>query len=490
MISWWPVAHTHKHLKREVLYNLIEEWEEYATKLQFHLDKQELCYRDAVIEIQKRDGDEDIPAALSDFILVTISLTTKIPIFVIYPTVDRTTDANNRPVMKFMPNINYLFCKDANKMKSRSPDLVVVVYNGIDYYAPTAPKEIAHITRNCMTASTHIEDAVGLIDKIVLNLPPSTAWDSLMKSLKFMRAANIQLEETSLTTGTAVSTGMPIEVPIPKLASTSSVAKLAHKRVAASLGQAPPEKRKGEIDDLFASPKKKYSETVSITAARDTKLGPFQCPCLLNFTSMQELLDHQENAHPDPNTWKCVHCPSVSNSKGHCWSHSHHHLNKWYHYCDCDYLNHKDKDENGQPKKKCCKKGFDELIGVEFHRETHHNVGKCSVHCDYCDKPQQSVRQKKTHHETCSSGPNKDGAPTRWCDQEGCGYSCRTAQSLNKHMATDHPAAIGLVVAKRWKCHLCGKEFKSPQGYKGHDCTTVKVHKPRKRRAPLPDIGG
>ena len=111
---------------------------------------------------------------------------------------------------------------------------MVVVYNGIDYYAPTAPKEIAHMTRNCTTASTHIEDAVGLINKIVLDLPPSTARDSLMKSLKFMRAANIQLEGTSLTTGTAVSTGMLIEVPILKPASTSSVAKFAHKRAATS----------------------------------------------------------------------------------------------------------------------------------------------------------------------------------------------------------------------------------------------------------------
>ena len=259
---------------------------------------------------------------------MAISLTTKILIFVIYPTVDHTTDANNRPVTKFMPNIEYLFRKDANKAKSRSLDLVVVVYNGIDYYAPTAPKEIANMTSNCMTASMHIEDAVGLIDKIVLDLPPSTAWDSLTKSLKFMRAVNIQLKGTSLTTGTAVSTGMPIEVLILKPASTSSVAKSAHKRAAASLGQVPPEKRKGETDDSFASRKKKYSKTVLITAARDTKLGPFQCPCSLNFASMQELLDHQENAHPDPNTWKCVHCPSVSNSKGHCWSHSHHHLDK------------------------------------------------------------------------------------------------------------------------------------------------------------------
>ena len=255
-----------------------------------------------------------------------------------------------------MPNIEYLFHKDANKANSRSPDLVIVVYNGIDYYVPTTPKEITHMTHNCIMASTHIEDTVGVIDKIVLDLPPSTAHDSLTKSLKFMRAVNIQLEGTSLTTGPAVSAGMPIEVPIPKLASTSSVVKLAHKKVATSLSQVPPEKRKGESDDVFASRTKKYTVTVSITAARDTKLGPFQCPCSLNFMSMQELLEHQENVHPDPNTLKCAHCPSVSNSKGHCWSHSSHHLDKWYHYCDCDYLDHKDKDENGQPKKKHARK--------------------------------------------------------------------------------------------------------------------------------------
>ena len=386
-------------------------------------------------------------------------------------------DTNDRPVTKLFPNIEYLFRKDANKAKSRSLDLIVIVYNGLDYYAPTAPKEIAHMTCNVTTASTHIEDAVSLVDKIVLDLPPSSTHDSLTKSLKFMWAVNIQLEATSLATRTAVVTGMPVEVLIPKPVSLSSVAKSAHKRAATSLGQVLPEKRKGESDDTFAGQKKKYTETVSMTAAQDTKLGPFQCPCSLNYVSMQELLDHQANAHPDPTNWKCAHCLSISNSKGHCWSHSRHHLNKWYHYCDCEYLDKKDKDEDGQPKKKCCDKGFDELIGVEFHRETHHNVGRCSVHCDYCDKLQQSVRQKKTHHQNCRSGWNRDGAPTHWCDQEGCGYSCRTTQLLNKHMATNHPAAIGLAVVKRWKCCLCGKEFKSPQGYKGHDCQSTKAKK-------------
>ena len=191
MLSGWPVGHMHKHLKREVLYNLIDEHEEYCTKLQFHLDKQDMCYRDAVLEIKKRDGDEDIPPALGDFILAAISLTIKLPVNVIYLTVECTTDANDRPVTKFFPNIEYLFCKDANKAKSQSLDLIVVVYNGLDYYAPTVPKEIARMTHNVMTASTHIEDVVSLINKIVLDLPPSSTHDSLTKSLKFMWAVNI-----------------------------------------------------------------------------------------------------------------------------------------------------------------------------------------------------------------------------------------------------------------------------------------------------------
>ena len=374
MVHGWPVGHTHKHLKHEVVYNLIENREDYATKLQFHLDKQDMTYMDAVLEINKKYGDEQIPLALGDFILAAISLTIKIPIYVIYPTVQHTKNVDDCPVTKFIPNIEYLFWKDANRAKTKSLDLIVVVYNGLDYYAPTVPKEIAHMMRNCTRASTHIKDAVSLIDKIVLDLPPSTAHDSLTKSLKFMRAANLHLEGTSLTTGTAVSTGMPFEVPILKTATAASVAKLVHKRAAASLGEAPPEKKRGETDDSFASRKQKYREAVSKTVAQNTKMAPFQCSCSNIYTSMKELLDHQANAHPDPKTWKCAHCPSVSNSKGHCWKHARHHLGKWYFYCNVKYTDKKDEDESGQPKKKTCEKGFDEEIGVEFHRETSQNM--------------------------------------------------------------------------------------------------------------------
>ena len=65
-------------------------------KLQHHLDKQEKTYKQAVMEIKDRDEVQAIPEALGDFVIAAISLMTmKIPVFIIYPTVDRTMDVNN-----------------------------------------------------------------------------------------------------------------------------------------------------------------------------------------------------------------------------------------------------------------------------------------------------------------------------------------------------------------------------------------------------------
>ena len=69
MVYGWPDGHTFKHLKHEVLLNLIEERKAFSSKLQHHLDKLLLSYKDAVLEINSRDSDEEIPSALGDFIL-------------------------------------------------------------------------------------------------------------------------------------------------------------------------------------------------------------------------------------------------------------------------------------------------------------------------------------------------------------------------------------------------------------------------------------
>ena len=98
------------------------------------------------------------------------------------------------------------------------------------------------MTRNCTAASAHIEDAIDLVSKIVNDLPPSNARVSLSKSVKLMWAANSHLEGTLLATGTTALASLPVNVPIPKVTASSVVMKMVHKRAAASMGQAPPEK--------------------------------------------------------------------------------------------------------------------------------------------------------------------------------------------------------------------------------------------------------
>ena len=159
-----------------------------------------------------------------------------------YPTVEHSKDNNDRPIVTNATHTEYLFWKDTNRAKNHTPDLIVVIYNGIDYYAPTAPKEVASMTRNCTAASTHIEDAIELVTKIVDDLPPSNTRVSLSKSVKLMWAANSHLEGTSLATGTTALALLPVDVPIPKVTASSVVTKMVHKRVAASIGQVPPEK--------------------------------------------------------------------------------------------------------------------------------------------------------------------------------------------------------------------------------------------------------
>ena len=344
--------------------------------------------------------------------------------------------------------------------------------------------------RNTSNAITHLDDAENLIETIVEDLPPSVCKTNLQKSLQYMRASCASLTCTLLTTGTTDGAGVPSEVPVPKPSASLTVTKTTHHCADATLDEAPPEKRKNETDVKFSKQKKDYKAVVSKAALRDTKLGKNQCPCRETFQSPEAVLNHQANVHPDPNSWKCATCPKVMNSKGHCWSHARKHLGKYYHYCDVEYKDEEDLDADGNPKQKVCIKWSDEVTWVQFHRETEHRVGKASVRCDYCNRPQQSERSKKKHHDACNQGPNKDGAPNHFC--EYCTYSCQVIDLLCNHMWTDHPAESRLKEAKHWHCLKCGKIFKTANRFRGHSCT---MKKPRKRcgrkpssTAPNPEL--
>ena len=204
-----------------------------------------------------------------------------------------------------------------------------MVWNGIDYYAPTLPKEIVNLTKSTTSATTHLGDAIKLIEKVLEDIPGSTASDVLMKSLRYMKAAKSHLERAQLTTGTASTAQKMPNVPVPSSLPAHSTAKIAHKHVASMLGIASPAKMAKESDDVFTKRKKDYDKKVALIAARDTCLGKNQCCCGETFEDEDALNTHLDTVHTDPKSWICPCCGNSLGSKGKLWQHVRHHMGKY-----------------------------------------------------------------------------------------------------------------------------------------------------------------
>ena len=66
-----------------------------------------------------------------------------------------------RTFTKFGAKTEYLFRKDCNKATTPHQSLVIMVYNGLDYYAPMILREIGKLTRNSSNVVTHLDDQCG-----------------------------------------------------------------------------------------------------------------------------------------------------------------------------------------------------------------------------------------------------------------------------------------------------------------------------------------
>ena len=108
LIPTWGEGFTYRHLKRQVILELIDNRDDMLTKLQQHLDKTKLSYKQAITEIITCDNLEPIPELLGNFILAAISVVIGQPIVVVKPTIERKQDQNLMPVTNYA-NVDYLF---------------------------------------------------------------------------------------------------------------------------------------------------------------------------------------------------------------------------------------------------------------------------------------------------------------------------------------------------------------------------------------------
>ena len=64
----------------------------------------------------------------------------------------------------------------------------MLVYNGIDHYAPAVPKQITTLMSAVPNAKTCLVDAINQVEDMLETVPPSDARVALTKSLRFMGA--------------------------------------------------------------------------------------------------------------------------------------------------------------------------------------------------------------------------------------------------------------------------------------------------------------
>ena len=254
-----------------------------------------------------------------------------------------------------------------------------MVWNGIDSYAPALPKEIVNLIKSSTSMTTHLGDAIKLIEKVLEDIPGSTASDALTKSLRYMRAAKSHLERAQLATGTASMAQKTPNVPVPSSLPVRSAAKIANKCAASTLGFAPPAKMMKESDKAFTKRKKEYEKKVVLIAARDTCLGENQCCCGEMFEDEDGLNAHLDTVHTDPKLWICPHCGDSLGSKGKLRQHVCHHMGKYKYYCDCKFFDRKKLDKEGNPIEQVCTKGSDEETYILFHCKKVHGVGKAKL---------------------------------------------------------------------------------------------------------------
>ena len=130
----------------------------------------------------------------------------------------------------------------------------------------------------------------------------------------------------------------------------------------------------------------------------------------------------------------------------------------------------------GSQKKKICTVTTDERSYIDYHREVDHSVGRTSIRCKWCKKPQMTKRHKLAHEDICEEGNTEKGAITDKCPH--CEYGAHGRSTVRNHIRQKHWEILGLPAPPKYECSECGKTFTTLAGSKKHEC---KVNKPKKK---------
>ena len=180
-----PEGYQWHHLKCQVLANTVIHRDQLYDDLKEHVDKTELSYSEICEHFANAKSTSVIPHGTGDFIIFATQLFIKQPIIIIKPyikTKKKKTDNDDYGIEK-------VYLNDEDKNLSPDEFAIVMVFNGLNYYAPAMESIICDLSGDLTSVRTHTKDALDRANLLLSKIPQSSCKDSLSKAALHMRAA-------------------------------------------------------------------------------------------------------------------------------------------------------------------------------------------------------------------------------------------------------------------------------------------------------------
>ena len=479
-----PEWYTARHLKRQVLNYAVQNRSFLIEEFPQHLEKTNKSYYKIIEDLCI---EKNAIGYAADFLIAVCRLVLQIPIVIIRPYAVKYQGPGSKGRTRSTTSTDY-YCKqvflcEADKKLEVPRDVpIVLVHNGIDFYAPARLIPIAVVKAKADLTIAKMEKAHKMAEEVVGLSPGKTDMRAAWSQVSVHLGAAIQIAKSAdATLGTAdVTTPATMPLPVfpapgprpfrkrrrrPSATSTTvSTAGEGEQTEEGAVGSDPNvaegEAEGGEGDQPESAPKKKRLDD-DPWWWQDCNLNDLQCCCGLQYNTKDELTVHMSNMHVN-NTWRCSamvkdkddpsksnQCPHKFSIKSNCWKHYREkHENRHNFYCevrDCAEMY-----------------GCDEEARVKWHQWKKHQI-PTDIRCKKCDRPFPQNGKKNQHEALCGSKekPNK-------CDVADCGYSCRSTRSLKIHMKTKHAkpgeASNWIYCTKKG----CDKKYTSRGAYEYH----------------------
>ena len=383
-------------------------------------------------------------------------------------------------------DIHEFKCTKDNKSIDQSKCAIILVYNGLNYYAGTLPPALRDLYYKKTNQEKPMSELIMKYQEIQQMLPTFNARANMDRALLHLHAADNLIKAAELTSGAGdITASKEVAVRHPQGGTCKRTR------------QNNPKPHTGENDTQNSADKDKWSDaekddnnssgqdnddgtekngnnlTNDGVGSQNTLLNPpknstarkaNQCWCGLVYDSNAEVEDHIKLDHSN-NSFICSGCKQVLGTQQSLWSHFRKKHLGLYQYT-CQELKN---DSSGEK----CDTHRDELSEICFHLETKHGKGRTHVRCQFCDIPLLQHRSKKEHEAICKKGELATKEKRFIC--EYCDKGFRGTGNFRNHMKVLHWKELEWKEATCHHCDECGLDYANPSSLKNHVCKPDKT---------------